>query len=279
MKCSATTKTGNPCGNPAAAGLPVCHLHQPPAKRRVAIVGFADSRDEAPFGDPTVELWGMNRLHAVMPDKPWDRYFQLHDILEAHEGDEEHLSWLRAQTIPVYLRPDDIGKHQIPAEIPYPKQEIVEQFGSYFTNTVSWLIAFAIREGFEEIGIYGVDMAQDALLDSEYAYQRPSCEYFIGIAAGLGISVFIPPGSDLLRASHLYGFESGDTIRQKYEARMRELAKRKAAMQQELTGLDQHRGQLIAGINQLEGAHQDVQYWRRNWSLMPPILQEKPNAD
>ena len=46
--------------------------------------------------------------------------------------------------------------------------------------------------------MYGVDMAQDTLLAAEYSEQRPSCEYFIGLAEGAGIRVDIPGGSDLL---------------------------------------------------------------------------------
>ena len=235
-------------------------------KDKVAIVGFAHTRVDTPFDDPEFESWGINRLHGTMPDKRWDRYFQIHDIEKAHGDDEEHLKWLRSQKVPVYLRPDDLGKFAIPAEVPFPKDLLVQLFGQYFTNTISWLLGLAIFMEFKTISVFGVDMAVDTILDSEYAYQRPSCEFFLGIAAGQGIELNIPAGSDLLKATHLYGFETGGILREKYESRMAELTARTQEIQQQVAVLDQQRGQMIASINQVEGAKQDVQYWLRNWA-------------
>lgn len=258
-----------PARKPAAKKTPEVPPYLVRTKDKVAIVGFAHTKIDTPFDDHDFEIWGINRLHTVLPDKRWDRYFQIHNFEEFHGGDEEHLKWLRALQIPVFLRPDDLGKFGIPNEVPYPKDEMVRVFGSYFTNTISWLLALAIWMGFKEIAVFGVDMATDQLLDSEYAYQRPSCEYFLGIAAGQGISISIPAGSDLLKATHLYGFESGGILREKYEYRMKELSERKTDIQKQLAQIDSQRGQMVAAVNQIEGAQQDVQYWLRNWSQSP----------
>ena len=43
--------------------------------------------------------------------------------------------------------------------------------------------------------------------NSEYGPQRPSCEYFLGIAVGLGIKIVIPKQMDLLKTKFLYGFQ------------------------------------------------------------------------
>jgi hypothetical protein len=85
----------------------------------------------------------------------------------------------------------------------------------------------------------------------------------------LGIAVHIPAGSDLLKATHLYGFESGGILREKYEARAKELRERKGQMANNLAVIDNQRAQLIANINQVTGAEQDVTYWLRNWSQSP----------
>lgn len=254
---------------PAKQPEPPAHLVR--TKDKVAIIGFAHTRNEAPFGDQDFEIWGINRLHVSMPDRRWDRYFQLHDLEAAHGQDEQHLSWLRSLKAPVYLRADDLGKFGIPSEVPFPKDQMVSTFGNYFTNTISWLLGLAIWMGFKEIAVYGVDMAVDTVLESEYAYQRPSCEYFLGIAAGQGIIVHIPAGSDLLKATHLYGFETGGILREKYESRLQELNQRQQELQQQLAGMDQQRAQMIASINQMEGAKQDTQYWLRNWAQSPVV--------
>jgi hypothetical protein len=94
------------------------------------------------------------------------------------------------------------------------------------------MIAMAVMEGYEEIGVYGVDMAQN----TEYDHQRPSCEYFLGFARGRGIKVTLPKTSDLLQCRWLYGFE--DDQRSAYEARVKEIydgvIKRKQAAEEQV---------------------------------------------
>ena len=94
----------------------------------------------------------------------------------------------------------------IPCSVPFPRFELEEKYGAYFTNTISWEIALALHIGVDEIHIYGVNMATDI----EYQSQRPSCEYYIGLARGKGVKVYIPPESDLLKAFYSYGFEDGE---------------------------------------------------------------------
>jgi hypothetical protein len=78
----------------------------------------------------------------------------------------------------------------------------------YFTNSISWIIAFAITEGFEEIHVYGVDMAQDTDKNGndEYGYQKPSCEYLLGVAEKYA-KVYIPESSDLLMCPMRYAID------------------------------------------------------------------------
>jgi hypothetical protein len=106
------------------------------------------------------------------------------------------------------------------------------QFGDYFTNSISFMLALAIDEGYHTIQVYGVDMAQE----SEYNFQRPSCEYFLGIAKGRGIEIFLPKTSDLLKVRWMYGYE--DEIQSSWDARVNEIyagiqARRKSAEQQQ----------------------------------------------
>lgn len=183
--------------------------------KKVAIVGCADSKHLAPFNDPEFEIWGVNNLYPHIPRAT--RWFEIHQITK--QGDtylrrgnvdfrgqkvNEYLEqlgqWAKTNNAPVYMqRKCDI----IPTSVEFPLKEVLEKFGNYFTNSISYQIALAILEGFQEIHIYGVDMA----VDSEYHHQRPSCEYFLGIAAGLGIKVFIPDQADLLKTRFLYGFQ------------------------------------------------------------------------
>ena len=67
-----------------------------------------------------------------------------------------------------------------------------------------------------ELGVYGVDMMVGGEFHgTEYGYQRPSCEVFLGYAAGLGIEVTLPDESDLLAAAFDYGDERANAFRNK----------------------------------------------------------------
>ena len=134
------------------------------------------------------------------------------------------------------------------------REDMMTVFGPYFTNTVSWMTAIAIALGYKEIHIYGVDMAQN----TEYGQQRPSCEYFIGWARGMGVNVVIPDTSDLLKSPFLYGYDDPSVMRKKLEGRLKELKERMGNVQQQ-------RDQAQAGFFQLQGAIEDVQYWLTNW--------------
>jgi len=239
----------------------------------IAIVGFAEGHaGEAPYGQDGWELWGINRLHTldIVKDKHFDAWFNLHDLEKFHGKDTEHLEFLEQFEGPVYLRAEDIGKYPIPNETPFPSSELVKQFGSYFNNTISWLVAYAITKQPAELGLFGVDMAQDSVLMAEYSQQRPSTEYFLGLASGLGITVHLPKGSDLLKSTHLYGFEDASSFTEKATARLTELGGRKEQAKVQLAQAQSQAAELVNAINQLDGAMQDCQYWLKNWVPQPP---------
>ena len=230
-----------------------------------AIVGFAPTWSQAPWNNPDIELWGMNALHRVAGERNWSRWYQLHDIELGHgKNDFEHLGWLRAQkNLPIYMWEEFIAKYEIPGAVAFPKQEVVDFFGTdYFTNTVSWMIAHAIMDEYKDIQIYGVDMAQDSVLQgqSEYQWQRPSCEFFLGWAKGAGATIYLPPESDLLKTSFMYGAEQGGHFRTKMEARLKELNERKNQTQQQINNG-------TAALHQLTGAIEDTLYYLRAWSV------------
>jgi hypothetical protein len=231
------------------------------AGKKVAILGFTDSFKQAPFGDPTWEIWGLNELYMLIPR--WSRWFEIHsrDVYEADKKrTSDHIYALRAMTVPVYMHQhyDDI-----PMSVPYPLQAIAQAFPNpgaggrpYLTNSIAYMLALAIAEGFQEIGVFGVDMAHD----SEYQQQRPSCEYFIGIAQGRGIKVTIPPDCELLKTDFLYGFEQEQLER--WNARM---VAREADLVKKINELDAQMAQATEARAQYRGALQDTQHLRKNW--------------
>jgi len=169
-------------------------------KNKIAIVGFAPTWVKAPFDDPEFEIWACNEFYMLK--KRIDMLFELHPRheLENKDRNKEHVKALGELKCPILMQ-----KHfdDIPLSIPFPKDYIVEKYGTYFTNTISWQIALAIDLGFQEIHLYGINMAND----EEYKSQRPSVEYFVGLARGKGIKVVIPDECDICKSWLLYGFD------------------------------------------------------------------------
>lgn len=191
-------------------------------KSKVAIVGCASSRNLVPWNDPDMEYWGVNNLYLSEPVgvRPWSRWFEIHEITQDAQGTflrrgnpifrgqpvGDYLKGLASLGIPVYMQRPWAN---VPNAVEYPIHEVLKRFGGYLTNSISYQICIAIMEGFKEIHLYGVDMAVSSPLatHNEYAWQRPSCEFFLGIAAGMGIKIHIPDSSDLLKSRFLYAYD------------------------------------------------------------------------
>lgn len=212
--------------------------------RKVAIVGGAlTSQGLAPYDDESWEIWGLNEI----PLPRVDRMFELHtwDKVSASEK-----VWLTANTtVPVYMHHpvDDVSM-----AVRYPSEAIRKEFPSYFTSSVPWMIALAIYEGVDELAVYGVDA-----FDDEHVPFRAAIEYFIGVATGRGIPVYVPPEADILKCRFQYGLET-PMLLENLDARLKELTEKSAHYAQE---------QLQASLNKafIEGALEIVGYMRKTW--------------
>lgn len=92
---------------------------------------------------------------------------------------------------------------EIPSSMPFPLEEVVKRFGyPYFTNTICYMIAYALLQGAKEIELFGVNQAGS----HEYSEERPGVEYWLGIAIGMGVKVIINGNqSQLLKYKGRYG--------------------------------------------------------------------------
>lgn len=246
----------------------------PAPVKKVAICGCSDTKHLAPFDDPTWDIWGINNGFGHVKRKT--AWFEIHPVkFEAgkwlrrklirpgvFEWSPEfrgmdagkYIEMLAALDCPVYMQ-----QHweAIPKSVTYPLDDIMAKFGGYFTNTVSYMIALAIHLGYREIGCYGVDMAAG----SEYGAQRPSCEFFLGVAAGLGIKIVIPDQCDLLKTRFLYGFGEREQVAyEKKLALMREAMEvRKAKAMEQYAAAEKQIQQYVGALE----AHAEI---TRHWS-------------
>jgi len=95
----------------------------------------------------------------------------------------------------------------VPTSVAFPLDEIVNKFGAcYFGSSIDYMITYAMFKEYDIINLYGVNM----VLLNEYKQQKPSLEFWIGMAMGLGYKVNINAGkhSAILKTydKRLYGF-------------------------------------------------------------------------
>ena len=224
--------------------------------RKVAIVGKApSSRGLAPYNDKTWEIWGLGDLWRHIPR--WDRWFELHDTGAGKQRwQPDHVQFLQNCTNLYVAHPTP----ELPIAKLYPKDEVLAKFFPYFNNSVSWMIALALHEGVTHLGLWGVDMAQSDPAkgsNGEYEHQRPSCEFFVGWAAGMGIEVHVAAESDLLKTTRLYGFETHTG-----EAYVK-LCARQKELQQRLQAAEAREIQATQEKLILHGALEDNKYMRQ----------------
>ena len=259
----------------------IVHISPTIRKRtdKVAIVGFAPSSlPLAPWQDETWEIWTLNNIYSAGLVSRWDRWFELHKNFREYppfhdvrmdagaivRGDSrpatgakiEHIDWLKGQSLdrPIYFLGDE---PDIPAGVKYPLKEVLawcekEGIAPYFSNSISYMIALALMDGYKTIGVWGVDMAAGG----EYQQERPSVEYWLGVAKKYA-DVVLPKESELLKA-RLYGYESDNEFVAKAKVRYGELmGNHNRALEQAKAAMD--------AANYFRGAAEDCQYFITNW--------------
>lgn len=249
----------------------------PAPRRKIAVCGFASSsRHLIPVEDPAWEVWGMNQLYRHIPRA--DRWFDIHWNWDKEVvPGTDYRGWLATCGIPVYMiepQPD------LPTSVRYPLQALIAMAGDYFTSTVAFMVALAIAQidlhvgaqlaaeaeqglfahplqigprllelyGRHTIGLFGIDL----VVEEEYFWQKPCAEFWVGMAVGRGIEVFIPPQSALCKQSYRYGYEpEPQTII------------RQSELDQHHKRLTEERDRLLREIYMHDGALQVDEYWKR----------------
>ena len=175
--------------------------------RQVAIVGLADStHGDAPYLDPEWEIWGL-----PWDEERWsyfDRLFDIHPLECIREatpsfysnGYEDRLKELER---PLYMQEDYVD---IPNAIKYPLSDVSALVGDYYNSSIAYMLAMAIYEKVDKIGMWGVDMASPGESGHaiEYRDERPNCEYLFGFARAKGIEIYLPDKCPMLKFSGIF---------------------------------------------------------------------------
>jgi len=191
------------------------------SNRKIAIIGSA-----YPMSDTErlkklrgYELWSMNNLFEAFPDIKFTRWFELHhftrkgsryirrgqDYYNRYPTIKEYLQAINDLDIPVFMR-----KPLAPVKksIKFPFWKIMQAFHTeYFGCSFAWMLALALYEHMHGAYVDEITLAGVSLEVYEYYFQRPSTEFFVGMAMGMGIKVKIYNTCNLLRAPWIYAYK------------------------------------------------------------------------
>ena len=151
--------------------------------RRAAIVGTGPGREEAPYRENGWCVWALNEIRQ-----------------------------------PCYvLDPAEWGPGEVPSPARYPLARVQEAgMRRYFSCTFAYQVALAVLEGFEELGLWGVQLHLGS--PRERLVERRCVDYWLGYAEGRGLRV--SQDSGLAWQPHLYGYDyDGELLDSRAEVR------------------------------------------------------------
>jgi hypothetical protein len=213
---------------------------------KVFILGTGLGFQQPPSG---FEVWCVPGLWGKLTP---NRVYELHSgkTLAKVGMPKEKLEWMKEQNMVIHPS----LATTFPNGRVFDYEKYLNKFGSYFTSSISWMLAEAIEEGATEIHICGVSMSSA----SEYSHQKPACTYLIGWARALGIKVVIQEGSELLAAPYIYGYEDKPLVLEAIERRKNQCLLSKDAAEEEWT--------LAKAKYHTEiGALQMIEFFENNW--------------
>lgn len=227
-------------------------------KKKLCILGTASTMKEAPFEDDDYEFWGVSGLLGSADCKKLDRIFEIHPWYEVRSM-LPLLQTMEESNAPIYMQE---VQEEVPRSVKFPRDEVAEMFKLdvmgdhlYVTNTITWMILLGIYEGYTDFNLFGVHMAHDM----EYAYQRASCSWALGIIhgymlAGKDYRIHLPDESELMHAQYEYGYGQPTKLMMQMDMRRKRFAMGLTQVQGDMQKLERQRWKT-------EGAMEETAHW------------------
>jgi hypothetical protein len=234
---------------------------------KIAVCGSApSSRLLAPFGDQSWEIWACSPQNYDFPRV--DAWFELHSLDRKFVPSNEPYAKRLKKHPRVYISQADA---RLPNGILFDADTLIAKHGPYFfSSSLAWMMAFALEQKPEMIGVWGVDMSAT----DEYGYQRAGCHYFMQKIQEAGIQMMLPPQCDLAQPHPLYGFKEHWPMYWKFKESKKELEQRiESATQRENSARDE-------GLV-LKGARNYAEYVTNTWLMdtRPFMMEALPEPE
>lgn len=219
---------------------------------KIALMGSApSSRNLAPFNDPNWDIWSCSPPNYDLPRV--DAWFELHNLDRkmAPPANRPYIETIMKHPRVYITRKDPRFQNAIE----FPWKPLVGKYGrDFFSSSLSWMMAFAIEQKPEKIGLWGVDMSAN----EEYGHQRPGLKFFMREAKLQGIQVYAPPQSDIMQPMPLYGIKEHTRYFAKQKAR-------KAELEARVNDAAQRKDKAEKEILVLTGALDDMRYMNNTY--------------
>lgn len=163
---------------------------------KIAIVGKSETRELAPFDDPSWQIWAFGTIFpgdvfykkgGVQHTRRYDRWYEVHPRFSIPDAMNDHL--------------DGLGKKVYAIDPEYRNATIIEHekiikyfWPQFMSGSPAWALADAIKAGADEIGLWGITQSHE----EEWFSQRLGTQHFLWIADFMGIKITLPEGCDLI---------------------------------------------------------------------------------
>lgn len=219
--------------------------------RKIAIVGTCPSSCALALELPDDwELWVCSAGNEGYPRV--DAWFELHGDLDfswERGRFAKHIEWVNAQDFPLYAQRLDL----FPRAMEFPIEDVCKAFGvSFFTSQPALMMAHAILQNPEAIGLFGLDMAAR----SEYAGQKPAILHFARVCQERGIKVMAPPESEVLMPPPIYGYCFNSPMGRKLKVRECEVKAQVADMDRQIAALQEKRRHFLGVLDENDWSQQ-----------------------
>jgi hypothetical protein len=152
-----------------------------------------------------------------------------------------------------------------PSAVEYPLHEVAREFGGryFFTSSLDYMVAYAVYQRYSEIHLYGVDM-----LAHDYQTRKHGLAWYLGVAAGRGIAIYLPPESGMLRHTHLYG----------YEQEPAEYKRMVAHLEEQAQGCDKKKAEELDESQAAWGRAREQEGMKKAYQNVAELLKLRPNG-
>lgn len=173
--------------------------------KKAAIIGAGPGRNDAPWDDPLFCFFAINEIKQPV----FHKHFELHPRAVQSPRD---LEFLKHCPVPCYVLDLAEWHGLISHPVQFPLERLrAAGFRMYATCTFAYQIMLAILDGFEAIGLWGVELFLGS--PRERTVERACVEYWIGFAEGRGVKIVADSGLATHRSRWLYGYDYDKELR------------------------------------------------------------------